>query len=87
AITEAERTGFIQRFTPEGQGIGFAVLGGAFGEGIDLPGSRLIGAFIATLGLAGFSPENEALKQRLATWLDNDAQRRSQPEQAEGDPH
>ncbi|MBR9753643.1 MAG: hypothetical protein GYB56_02660 [Gammaproteobacteria bacterium] len=87
AMTEAERTGFIQRFTPEGQGIGFAVLGGAFGEGIDLPGSRLIGAFIATLGLAGFSPENEALKQRLATWLDNDAQRRSQPQQAEGDPH
>ncbi|MEP4556114.1 ATP-dependent DNA helicase [Cobetia amphilecti] len=87
AMTEAERTRFIQRFTPEGQGIGFAVLGGAFGEGIDLPGSRLIGAFIATLGLAGFSPENEALKQRLATWLDNDAQRRSQPQQAEGDPH
>ncbi len=87
AMTEAERTRFIQRFTPDGQGIGFAVLGGAFGEGIDLPGSRLIGAFIATLGLAGFSPENEALKQRLATWLDNDAQRRSQPNQAEGDPH
>ncbi|MGS0468288.1 hypothetical protein ACU8V3_14995 [Cobetia marina] len=52
------------------------MLGGAFGEGIDLPGSRLIGAFIATLGLAGFSPENEALKQRLAQWLESDARRR-----------
>nr|BFE97142.1 hypothetical protein GCM10020185_76780 [Pseudomonas brassicacearum subsp. brassicacearum] len=48
------------------QGIGFAVLGGAFGEGIDLPGSRLIGAFIATLGLAQFNPVNEQMKQRMA---------------------
>ena len=35
----------------ESRGIGFAVLGGAFGEGVDLPGTRLIGAFVATLGL------------------------------------
>ncbi|AZV31410.1 hypothetical protein CU110_08615 [Cobetia sp. ICG0124] len=85
AMTEAERTTFIQRFTPDGQGIGFAVLGGAFGEGIDLPGSRLIGAFIATLGLAGFSPENEALKQRLALWLESDARRRVERHSTDGD--
>ncbi len=42
------------------------MLGGAFGEGIDLPGSRLIGAFIATLGLAQLNPVNEQLKQRMA---------------------
>ena len=35
----------------DGRGIGFAVLGGVFAEGVDLPGSLLIGAFIATLGL------------------------------------
>ncbi|AOM01490.1 ATP-dependent DNA helicase [Cobetia marina] len=85
AMTEAERTTFIQRFTPDGQGIGFAVLGGAFGEGIDLPGSRLIGAFIATLGLAGFSPENEALKQRLALWLESDARRRVERHSTDGE--
>ena len=45
---EPERDAFVARFTEGGQGIGFAVLGGAFGEGIDLPGRRLIGAFIAT---------------------------------------
>jgi len=28
---------FLARFTETGQGIGFAVLGGAFSEGIDLP--------------------------------------------------
>ncbi len=65
-MSEAERQGFLQRFTPTSQGIGFAVLGGAFGEGIDLPGARLIGAFIATLGLAQLNPVNEQFKQRMA---------------------
>ncbi|MBO1538634.1 ATP-dependent DNA helicase [Pseudomonas sp. OA65] len=63
---EAPRQAFLERFMEHSQGIGFAVLGGAFGEGIDLPGSRLIGAFIATLGLAQFNPVNEQMKQRMA---------------------
>ena len=63
---EAPRQAFVDRFMEHSQGIGFAVLGGAFGEGIDLPGSRLIGAFIATLGLAQFNPVNEQIKQRMA---------------------
>ena len=65
-MSESERQGFLDRFTLHSQGIGFAVLGGAFGEGIDLPGARLIGAFIATLGLAQLNPVNEQLKQRMA---------------------
>lgn len=65
-MTESERQGFLDQFTLSSQGIGFAVLGGAFGEGIDLPGARLIGAFIATLGLAQLNPVNEQLKQRMA---------------------
>ena len=48
-----------------GRGIGFAVLGGAFGEGIDLPGARLVGAFIATLGLPQINPVNEQFRARL----------------------
>jgi len=63
---EAPRQAFLDRFMEHSQGIGFAVLGGAFGEGIDLPGSRLIGAFIATLGLAQLNPVNEQIKQRMA---------------------
>jgi Rad3-related DNA helicase len=66
-MDEAERQAFIQRFEAGGQGIGFAVLGGAFGEGIDLPGERLIGAFIATLGLPQLNPVNEQLRQRMAS--------------------
>jgi Rad3-related DNA helicase len=65
-MAEADRQAFLDRFTQDSQGIGFAVLGGAFGEGIDLPGARLIGAFIATLGLAQINPVNEQLKQRMS---------------------
>ncbi len=61
----AARRAFLQRFEPQGQGIGFAVLGGVFAEGVDLPGSRLIGAFVATLGLPPVSPVQEAFKARL----------------------
>ena len=63
-MDEAERAAFLARFTPGNAGIGFAVLGGVFAEGIDLPGSRLIGAFIATLGLPQVNPLNEALRRR-----------------------
>ena len=65
-MAEAHRQAFLERFTADSQGVGFAVLGGAFGEGIDLPGARLIGAFIATLGLAQINPVNEQLKQRMS---------------------
>jgi Rad3-related DNA helicase len=64
-MNEAEREAFLDRFSPGGSGIGFAVLGGAFGEGIDLPGERLIGAFVATLGLPQVNPVNEQLRQRM----------------------
>ena len=64
-MAEVQRQAFLDRFTADGQGVGFAVLGGAFGEGIDLPGARLIGAFIATLGLAQLNPVNEQFKRRM----------------------
>ncbi len=65
-MEEGQRQAFLDQFTEHSQGIGFAVLGGAFGEGIDLPGQRLIGAFIATLGLPQLNPLNEQIKQRMA---------------------
>jgi hypothetical protein len=64
-MSELERDAFLDRFHPEGRGIGFAVLGGSFGEGIDLPGARLIGAFVATLGLPQINPVNEQLRTRM----------------------
>ncbi len=62
---DAERERFLQRFTADGRGIGFAVLGGAFGEGIDLVGPRLVGVFIATLGLPQVNEVNEEMRRRL----------------------
>jgi len=64
-MSETERERFIERFAPGGAGVGFAVLGGAFGEGVDLPGERLIGAFVATLGLPQVNPVNEQLRERM----------------------
>ena len=64
-MSEPERAAFLDRFEPDGRGIGFAVLGGSFGEGIDLPGARLIGAFVATLGLPQLNPVNEQLRARM----------------------
>ena len=63
-MDEREREAYLARFAPDGAGIAFAVLGGSFAEGIDLPGTRLIGAFIATLGLPQLNPVNEQMKQR-----------------------
>lgn len=64
-MDETARRAFLARFEAGGRGVGFAVLGGAFAEGIDLPGERLIGAFIATLGLPQVNPVNEQMRQRL----------------------
>jgi Rad3-related DNA helicase len=64
-MREPERAAFLERFQAGGEGIGFAVLGGVFAEGIDLPGERLIGAFIASLGLPQINPLNEELRRRL----------------------
>jgi DNA excision repair protein ERCC-2 len=66
-MSEPEREAFLARFVPEGAGVGFAVLGGAFAEGVDLPGARLIGAFVATLGLPQVNAVNEEMQRRMET--------------------
>ena len=64
-MSERDRTAFVDRLRTARGGVAFAVLGGAFGEGIDLPGDQLVGAFIATLGLPQVNPVNEAMRQCL----------------------
>ncbi|HSW05339.1 ATP-dependent DNA helicase [Aquabacterium sp.] len=61
----AARQDFLARFDPQGQGIAFAVLGGVFAEGVDLPGAKLIGAFIATLGLPPVSATQDQITARM----------------------
>jgi len=64
-MTEGEQSEYLARFEPGGREVAFAVLGGSFGEAIDLPGDRLNGAFIATLGLPQLNPVNEEMRRRL----------------------
>lgn len=49
-------------YEEEGSLIGFCVLGGVFGEGIDLKNDRLIGVFIVGTGLPQICFEREILK-------------------------
>lgn len=61
SMTEQEREAFLEAFAEApGQGVvGFCVMGGIFGEGIDLKGDRLIGTIIVGTGLPMVCNERE----------------------------
>jgi len=63
-LTEKERDAFIAAFSVEQEEtlVGFAVLGGVFGEGIDLVGERLIGAVIVGVGLPQLGVERNLIR-------------------------
>ena len=63
-MTEPERDDFLAAFSVEhGETlVGFAVLGGIFGEGIDLVGERLIGAVIVGVGLPQLCVERDLIR-------------------------
>jgi DNA excision repair protein ERCC-2 len=65
AMTEAEREAFLQWLpeAPEATRLGFAVMGGVFGEGIDLVGERLTGAIVVGVGLPAIGPEREQIRR------------------------
>ena len=56
-MSEKERQTFLDGFSTDSQNtiVGCAVMGGVFGEGIDLVGDRLTGAVIVGVGLPGIS--------------------------------
>jgi DNA excision repair protein ERCC-2 len=62
-MSEAEREEFLGAFAVEhGRTLaGFAVLGGIFGEGIDLVGDRLIGAVVVGVGLPQLEVERDLI--------------------------
>ena len=63
-MTHREQEEFLAFFkADEGHmRVGFCVLGGSFSEGVDLPGSRLIGAVIVGVGIPGLSNERNMLR-------------------------
>jgi DNA excision repair protein ERCC-2 len=71
-MNENEREDFLKRFAQENCRtlVGFAVMGGIFGEGIDLVGDRLSGAVIVGVGLPGISLERELIRDYFSDTLD-----------------
>ncbi|MBN1904858.1 MAG: ATP-dependent DNA helicase [Deltaproteobacteria bacterium] len=63
-MTGEERDNYLSRFSVSNENtlVGFAVMGGIFGEGIDLVGERLSGAVIYGVGLPGISPERDIIR-------------------------
>jgi DNA excision repair protein ERCC-2 len=63
-MSEPERESFLARFSSEdGENlVGFAVMGGFFGEGIDLVGDRLIGVAVVGVGLPQLCLERDLIR-------------------------
>ncbi len=64
-MREEEREAFLEAFQGEKEEslVAFCVMGGIFGEGIDLKREQLIGAIIVGTGLPQISNEREILKE------------------------
>ncbi len=64
AMTEAEREAFLARFSTGSAEtlVGLAVMGGIFGEGIDLVGDRLIGVVVVGVGVPQLGLERDLIK-------------------------
>ena len=67
-MTESDRDEFLALFSHDNTRslVGFAVLGGVFGEGIDLVGDRLTGAAIVGVGLPGICLERNIIRDYFA---------------------
>ncbi|HBX70848.1 MAG TPA: ATP-dependent helicase [Chloroflexi bacterium] len=63
-MTEGARAAFLEQFSTGNQEtlVGLAVMGGIFGEGIDLVGERLIGAVVVGVGVPQVCLENDLIK-------------------------
>lgn len=64
-MTEAAREDFLDRFSTGDSEtlVGLAVMGGIFGEGIDLVGERLIGAVVVGVGVPQVCLERDLIKE------------------------
>ena len=65
SLDDAGRAEFLAQFVPRPAKtlLGFAVMGGIFGEGVDLVGDRLIGCAIVGVGLPQVNPRQEMLRR------------------------
>jgi DNA excision repair protein ERCC-2 len=70
-MSEDAREAFLERFAGDNPQtlVGFVVMGGIFGEGIDLVGRRLSGAAIVGVGLPGICMERDLIRDHFETKL------------------
>jgi Rad3-related DNA helicase len=71
-MSERQREAFLGRFETDNPRtlVGFAVMGGIFGEGIDLVGTRLSGAAVVGVGLPAVGLERELIREHFAARLE-----------------
>jgi len=62
---------FLARYNGQSELLGFAVLGGALSEGIDLKGERLIGVAIVGIGLPQISIERDTIMEHFKAQQQN----------------
>jgi DNA excision repair protein ERCC-2 len=64
-MNEAARDSFLEQFSSSNEEtlVGFAVMGGVFGEGIDLVGERLIGVVVVGVGVPQLGLERDLIKE------------------------
>ncbi|GGF97534.1 ATP-dependent helicase [Paenibacillus albidus] len=68
-MSEPDREGFLAAFQPDPEEtlLGFAVLGGIFSEGVDLPGDRLNGVMVVGVGLPQLGLERNLLREYFSS--------------------
>lgn len=71
AAGDRERAVFLKHFSEGRRSLGFAIMGGVFGEGVDYVGEQLVGSIVVGVGLPQMNEEQEL--QRRA-WDSRDGQ-------------
>ncbi len=56
-----DKDAFLQKFSSHSKSVGFTVLGGTFGESVDLPGDKLVGVIILGPGIPQMNRINECI--------------------------
>ncbi len=59
----ASRADFLAHFAQDNAMLGFAIMGGVFGEGVDYQGDQLVGAIVVGTGLPGIGLQQKILSE------------------------
>ncbi|WP_078083810.1 ATP-dependent DNA helicase [Microbulbifer mangrovi] len=60
--SDQQRSAFLDHFQSGHRSLGFAIMGGVFGEGVDYVGEQLVGTIVVGVGLPQVNEEQELLR-------------------------